>query len=336
MKINLERLFFCLLMPVIVWTAGGLPLAAETKKVPRIVFEGDSHNFGDVYKGEKVSHRFRFTNAGTDDLVIENVKTSCGCTAAAPSGKTIAPGTQAEIEVTFKSNAFRGYVSKTVTVNSNDPETPRQVLTIKANVVEEVVAEPQRVFFEPVKRGQSVTKKVEIKALAGLELKIQKARVAGPVLKLHYKKKGKENAYVLEVSTKKDAPVGRFAGDIQVFTNSERQRVLVVPFFGEIISDVSVFPVKVSYGVVQKGKGATRQILITIHKKDVRLEKFYIEPDYLDLELTPDYGKYFHRLLITLSKDVPVGKIKGSLKIHTTSKDQPLLTIPIYGVVKEG
>lgn len=328
---------FLYLVALISWGIGENSLqAAETRKVPRIVFEEDSHNFGNVYKGERATHGFTFKNDGTGDLLIENVRTSCGCTAAAPSQKTMPPGAQAEIEVTFQTDVFVGNVRKTVTVDTNDPEAPHYVLTIEANVLEEVVAEPRRLWFNQIRLGQSATKELEIKPLTDLRLKVTKVRSTSPVLKLRYKKMGEENVYMLEVSTKKEAPLGRFAGDIQVFTNSKRQPVLTIPFFGEIISDVSVFPTRISYGVVQRGKEAIRQILITIHRKEVKLERFGVKPDYFSLHLMPGSTNYFHRLEVILSKDVPTGRLEGSLQIHTTSKDQPLLTVPIYGVVREG
>lgn len=337
MKPDLLRLFFCAFAAIVFCEVlGNSLLAVDAETASRIVFEEDSHDFGDIFRGERVSHKFTFSNQGTGDLVIENVKTSCGCTAAAPSNKTISPGTEAGIEVTFRSDVFRGNTRKTITVNSNDPDRPHYVLTIEANVLEEVVARPRQVFFEPVKQGQSVTKTVEVVPLTDLKLKIIKVRVASPAVKLRYEKKGEENAYLLEISTKERAPLGRFAGDVQVFTNAKRQNVLTIPFFGEIISDVSVFPDKISYGVVKKGQETLRQVLITIHKKDVRLEKFDVEPDYFSLNLIPDTKNYFHRLEIILGKDVPTGRLEGNLKIHTTSKNQPLLTIPIYGVVREG
>ncbi len=337
MKLNPACLFLCCLITLTTWGMGGNSfLSAAAKEAPHIVFEDDSHDFGNLYKGEKASHRFTFSNEGTDDLVIQNVKTSCGCTAAALSQSSIPPGTRAEIEVTLSTNAFRGNVSKTVTVSSNDPEKPHYVLTIEANVLEEVVAEPRHVWFDPVKLGQSATREVDIKPVTDLKLKITKVRASNPLLKLRYKKKDDENGYRVTVSTKKDAPLGRFAGDIQVFTNSKRQSVVVIPFSGEIISDVSVFPAKVSYGVVHKGEETVRQILITVYKKDVKLKEFDVKPDYLSLRLIPDSNNYLHRLEITLGKDVPVGRFEGNVTIHTTSKDQPLLTVPIYGVVREG
>ncbi|MCP4365848.1 MAG: DUF1573 domain-containing protein [Planctomycetes bacterium] len=330
--------FFCFLTAaalLALWSGQGL--TTETRKAPRISFEEDTHHFGDVYRGDKVSHSFVFENIGSDDLVIENVKTSCGCTVAAPTRESIPPGTTARIEITLRTGSFRGDISKTITVSSNDSENPSYILTVGAHVKEEVVAEPRNLWLDQIKQGLSVTKDVEIKPVSGLKLKVTKARATSPLLKLHYKKKGEENAYVLSVTTRKDAPLGRFTGDIQVFTNSGKQRLLVIPFFGEIISDVSVFPAKVSYGVVRKGEEAVKQILVTVHKNGIQLKEFELEPDYLSLRVIPtDTKNYLHRLEITLGGDVPPGRFNGSLTIHTTSKDQPVLKIPVYGVVKEG
>lgn len=335
MRVVFTDLFLCFfaLMSWAISEAAPL-LAAES--APRIIFEKDVHDFGNIYKGQKVGCEFIFTNAGGSDLVIHKVKTSCGCTAAAPDQKSIPPGESAGIRVTFKTDVFVGNVSKTVTVDTNDPETPRYVLTIKANVLEEVIAEPRRLWFDQIKVGQSVTSEVEIRPTTDLELEITRVRSTSPVLKLHYEKKEGENAYLLRVSTSKDAPLGRFAGDIQVFTNSRRQRVLAIPFFGEIISDVSVFPPEISYGVVERGREVIKQILITVHKRDVKLTGFEVKPDYLSLHLIPDETNYFHRLEVILGKDVPVGRFEGRVQIHTTSSDQPLLTVPVYGIIKEG
>lgn len=338
MKIKSLSRFFCYLTAVTLLALGPNPgLTAETRKAPHISFEEDTHHFGNLYRGDKASHSFVFTNTGSDDLIIESVKTSCGCTAAAPTRKSIPPGTTAEIKATLRTDAFKGDISKTITVHSNDSENPSYVLTVKAHIKEEVVAEPRNLWLDQIKQGQSVTKDVEVKPVSDLKLKITKVRATSPILKLHYRKKGGENAYVLSVTTRKDAPLGRFAGDIQVFTNSKKQRLLVIPFFGEVISDVSVFPEKVSYGVVRKGEEVVKQVLVTVHKKGIQLKEFDVEPDYLNLQVIPtDTRNYLHRLEITLGGDTPPGRFNGTLTIHTTSEDQPVLTIPIYGVVKEG
>ena len=43
---------------------------------PVITFESETHNFGHVPQGKLLEHTFEFTNAGTDDLVIQRIEPS--------------------------------------------------------------------------------------------------------------------------------------------------------------------------------------------------------------------------------------------------------------------
>jgi hypothetical protein len=76
-------------------------------------------------QGEKKDHTFNLTNDGKSELIIRNVRSSCGCTAVAPSKKVIAPGESVPIKVTFDSRGKRGRQSKSITVITNDPKKPR-------------------------------------------------------------------------------------------------------------------------------------------------------------------------------------------------------------------
>ncbi|MCP5006840.1 MAG: DUF1573 domain-containing protein, partial [Planctomycetes bacterium] len=49
------------------------------ERQPDIYFEEPIYNFGKVYKNEEVEHFFNFENRGTKDLIIEDIKASCGC-----------------------------------------------------------------------------------------------------------------------------------------------------------------------------------------------------------------------------------------------------------------
>ncbi len=93
-----------------------------------------SFDFGEMQQGEKKTHTFTLTNNGKSELIIRRIKTSCGCTAAAPSAKVIAPGKSAPVKVTFNSRGKRGRQSKTITVITNDPKKPTTNLRITANV----------------------------------------------------------------------------------------------------------------------------------------------------------------------------------------------------------
>ena len=107
---------------------------AVKDNLPVITFVKDIHDFGKVIQGEKVAYGFIFKNTGTSDLVINQVKTSCGCTAPKFSKDPIKPGEQRVITVTFDSKGRKGIQNKSITVLSNcQPSTT--VVRIKAMVI---------------------------------------------------------------------------------------------------------------------------------------------------------------------------------------------------------
>jgi len=104
-----------------------------------ITWEKNVHDFGDITEGEKVEHTFKFTNTGSEALVITNVQVTCGCTT--PKGwprDPIAPGKKAEIIVQFNSTGKIGRQNKVVTVVSNAIGGNNQI-TFTATVLEKKI-----------------------------------------------------------------------------------------------------------------------------------------------------------------------------------------------------
>ena len=54
----------------------------DKDKLPVIKFAEGTYDFGKIIQGEKVSHKFSFTNEGKSNLIITSAKGSCGCTIA--------------------------------------------------------------------------------------------------------------------------------------------------------------------------------------------------------------------------------------------------------------
>lgn len=94
---------------------------------------GTEYNFGKMKQGDKVEHIFKFKNTGKSDLIIRKTKTSCGCTAIAPTKKRIKPGEEAEIKAVFNSKGKRGKQNKIITITTNIPENKEMKLT--SNVI---------------------------------------------------------------------------------------------------------------------------------------------------------------------------------------------------------
>lgn len=79
---------------------------------------------------------FKFTNAGKSDLLVRNVKATCGCTAVQQglAGVPIKPGESSSIKAVFSSGSYKGKVTKTIYVYTNDPKKSEVVLTLTADV----------------------------------------------------------------------------------------------------------------------------------------------------------------------------------------------------------
>ena len=117
---------------LVVPAASGAPAASP----PVISVAEPVHDFGVVAEGEPARHLFKVKNSGGMPLEIKSVSATCGCTAAAPREKLIAPGKTGEIQVSFDTRARSGRNEKSVTVVTNDPSTPVLTLRIVAEVVQ--------------------------------------------------------------------------------------------------------------------------------------------------------------------------------------------------------
>jgi len=102
---------------------------------PKIYFPEITHDFGKVENGKVVDYIFKFVNKGNSILNIQDIKTSCGCTAALVSSKSVKPGEDGTIKVELNTKGHTGKMVRTVTIKSNDPKTPTSTLTIFAEVV---------------------------------------------------------------------------------------------------------------------------------------------------------------------------------------------------------
>ena len=91
----------------------------ESEKMPKIVFETDMHDFGQLMAGETISYSFKFTNTGNADLIISGCDASCGCTVADYPKERIAPGKTGYVTVSFKSQGMSGHQVKEVVVATN-------------------------------------------------------------------------------------------------------------------------------------------------------------------------------------------------------------------------
>ena len=108
-------------------------LQSESRAKTTMQFAEQSHNFGKIKQDTKQTKVFKFTNTGSEPLIIENATGSCGCTVPQYPKEPIKPGATGKIVVEYSPGKQEGAQTKTVTITANtNPITT--ILSISAEV----------------------------------------------------------------------------------------------------------------------------------------------------------------------------------------------------------
>jgi hypothetical protein len=327
---------------------------------PDIFFEEPIYNFGKVYKNEDVEHFFMFENCGTEDLIIEDIKASCGCIISETTSPKVLPGMSEGIVVTLKGIPDTGAISKNIKIYSNDPDTPVYTLKLLGEIVEDITINARQINFGFIPKGEKVKVEIGVKPRPGFKLEIKDVISSSPDISIKYKKDEKENKYVVEATLKNTATIGLLTGNIQILTNSERQSRVIIPVSGEVLGDIRIYPSHLYFGVIKKDNKCVKSVFITLLKEKIRVNKIEVQPDFLTSEIITDprmiieeeryvilHSDFWEastnlsqknlleknsvplRILTRINENAPVGKMEGVLKVYTNSKIQPIINIPV-------
>lgn len=106
----------------------------DTVNVAKMTFKETNYNFGTIKEGKVVSHVYTFTNTGKVPLVINDARSTCGCTVPKWPEEPIPPGDSGKISVRFDSKGKKDRQSKPITITANT--YPNQtVLHISGTVI---------------------------------------------------------------------------------------------------------------------------------------------------------------------------------------------------------
>ena len=129
--------FFALIFACLITLSNAIGQKQEITSGPILTWETASHDFGDIEQGDKVEYTYRFTNSGSEPLIITNVTTQCGCTT--PKGwprDPVPSGGKGEIIAAFNSAGKFGKQHKVVTIVSNAVNSEGAQLILNVNVRE--------------------------------------------------------------------------------------------------------------------------------------------------------------------------------------------------------
>ena len=94
-----------------------------------ISFDKQTHNYGSLPFNGDGTCEFTFTNTGTGPLILNDVKSTCGCTVPEWPHDIIKPGKSAKIKVVYNTKRSGSFTKGiTVTCNAKGNETVRLII----------------------------------------------------------------------------------------------------------------------------------------------------------------------------------------------------------------
>lgn len=324
--------------------------ATETARAPRLTLVEPLKDFGTVPKGQKIDWAFEIKNTGTADLEILSAKPACGCTVA-DYDKVIKPGQIGKVSAHVDTTGFAGPISKAVTLETNDPNTPTAQITISAIVKPYVEAYPAGYVRYNMLQGdvekQSVTLYTEEEApfeIVAIEspqewikVEAKKLETADVVPQIGRKDQAQ---YRLDFSVGgPDARVGPLAEKVRVVTNSKHQPEYWISVTGVVRPPFRVDPTGINFGeVAPTDSAATRTISLRSNNLktpgDFSVTKVESGVAGVTAEVKPTERPGEFSVTLQVAKDAKPGALDGNVTIYTSDKAKPTVVIPVKGTIK--
>ncbi|MBL68982.1 MAG: hypothetical protein CMO74_11130 [Verrucomicrobiales bacterium] len=296
---------------------------------PQLKLARDSHDFGTVMAGQKVTQRFKIRNTGDAPLILGKISASCSCTVPHVERKRIQPDGAATItaELTVKT----GKNTQSIYIESNDPGQARSIIRLHAEGIATVLLDPPGFDFGELRLGQTSTNTIRMTAGDGRPFALMRPTL--PELP------GIEAA--LEARPVEPNTEGRAAGwDVSLIVTPREHHQPEIDFSPVIHTDHPLIPAREinSYlalrhplqwqekprhflGVAHPGESRqTSLILASDSNSSFKIiEAAAVHGDIFKVETEPiDEGRR-HRLILTaaLPSDIPQGFQATRLNIRT-------------------
>jgi len=336
-------------MIVASWAMAQVPPepSAEKDKTPkpRIFIDPRVVDLGSIIEGEKATVQWTVINRGKADLIIERTAAACGCTVVKleEHEKVIQPGGSIILKAEFDSTRRTGEQRKNITLHTNDPHEPAITLDFKVQVDIVFEMNPQGILSMPaVRRGQTAARTLDIgPGPKKLQVEVLSMELPADGL-LTYETEtipaAVGNAYRYKFKVSDRAPLGRLSSSAKLRIRAgDREFERSVQIVGEVVADLSCSP-SVLNATAQRSNRGRNLSPVTIRSAEKSPFEIYsaeagpaLEVDVESAGNVKPSHEYF--LSVRVKSDAQPGPLASTIKVHTSTLNQPILSIPVFAIV---
>ncbi len=314
------------------------PLDQTPDRAPSLLVDEPFFDFGEVSDVAVLEHTFRFMNAGDQTLRIEDVHATCGCTTTTLARREIEGGGVETLTVRWKAEG-EGREVKTITLRSNDPRHPELLLTVTATIRPFVRFQPPRLDMGLVEAtvgasgGVTLTCEDPAFELIGFETPPGVTAVA--------QGRGPGGALSLGITVAPSKRRGLFVPKIGVrvsgLQGGERvEHLASLRLRANLYHLIACDPPLLALGKVEAGRPVAVETHLTRPEGGAfgvvaaHLEHCSVEG--LSVRVVPDPEGGLRVRVEGLPKG-KAGRLSGELWIETDLESEPLLRLPLLGMM---
>ncbi len=229
---------------------------------PRIVCDQPVYDFGTTNTDQPIKHTFVLRNAGNALLLINRTRAGCGCAAFALSTNSIPPGQTAELSVSLSLGGRSGAVRKSITLESNDAQTPQFRVAFTGALVIDVEVMPRIVNFGTRTFGEAAERYALISAASGVTFRVTGLQLDSSAFSAGIETNTAGSQYRLLIRANPDLPGGRFDAVAHVLTDHPRFGDLAVHLTQFVAGDIVAIPRLLTLYLPQDGDAPPRAVTV--------------------------------------------------------------------------
>jgi hypothetical protein len=316
------------------------PAPVDPEKAPKCVVAKTEFDGGAVTKGDVIKHAFEVENQGKGPLEITRVQPACGCTLS-EYDKVIEVGKKGKITLSVTTANFKGPISKSTSVATNDPNMASFQLIIKGDVKEIISVQPsENMQLGLIYKGQKVEKEFTLKAMDDKPFQITQVDPTDPSVKYDLKMAEDKKSATIKVMVPEDHAVGAINARFTLTTNHPKVPTISLNCFGTIREPLTVYPPTLTYAGLSKefveknptDASLTKPITLAfVTARDFEVKSVKCDLPCLKVtQETLEQGKRYTVKVLLQNEGLQVGDFSGTVTIETNKKT---ITIPVKGKI---
>lgn len=121
---------------------------------------------------------------------------------------------------------------------------------------------------------------------------------------------------------------------VRIYTNDMKVPSILLSLQGTVEADLQLSEPKLLFGEIRKGDTPSREFRVSAAPgADVRISEVLAHGELMDIQAEAQPDGKSQKVVVKLKSDIPIGAFRDRVIIKTSSKNNPVLNVPVFAKV---